>query len=49
MVSFSIGSGTGFIVEKIQLFTNKHVVAGMEIGAHIIAHPNGEYIIMAVL
>ncbi|XLL60325.1 serine protease SplE [Staphylococcus aureus] len=39
----SIGSGTGFIVGKNTIVTNKHVVAGMEIGAHIIAHPNGEY------
>ncbi|MBR9430805.1 trypsin-like serine protease, partial [Staphylococcus aureus] len=31
----SIGSGTGFIVGKNTIVTNKHVVAGMEIGEHI--------------
>ncbi|MCM0467196.1 serine protease [Staphylococcus aureus] len=39
----AFAGGTGVVVGKNTIVTNKHVVAGMEIGAHIIAHPNGEY------
>ncbi|WP_460374495.1 trypsin-like serine protease, partial [Staphylococcus aureus] len=39
----SIGSGTGIIVGKNTIVTNKHVVAFKEIGAHIIAQTAGEY------
>ncbi|HEI7353206.1 TPA: trypsin-like serine peptidase [Staphylococcus aureus] len=37
------GAGTGFVVGKNTIVTNKHVVSGMEIGAYITAHPNGFY------
>ncbi|HDJ2894782.1 TPA: serine protease [Staphylococcus aureus] len=39
---FRIGGGTGFIVGKNTLLTNKHIVKNVKIGDSVTAHPNGQ-------
>ncbi|HDJ2962282.1 TPA: serine protease [Staphylococcus aureus] len=39
----SIGGGTGFIVGKNTIVTNKHIVSRLKVGNYVTAHPNDEY------
>ncbi|CDR25822.1 trypsin-like serine peptidase [Staphylococcus schweitzeri] len=39
---FRIGGGTGFLVGKNSLITNKHIVNKVKIGDPVTAHPNGQ-------
>ncbi|HBC4264728.1 TPA: trypsin-like serine protease [Staphylococcus aureus] len=37
-----VGAGTGFVVGKNTILTNRHVAKDVQVGSTVLAHPNGE-------